>query len=1200
MRNITVLLCVLIGICSVQAQNVDSNPFDYDGELGRILNIPNSPEAEAFTKYGNTSVNMYTGSPNIGVPIFTLKGRELDLPLALNYDASGVKVEQRATQVGLSWSFSGGGRISRIVNGLPDDYFHSNNGYKTIMESVTRNKINNYIEDNLTFDSEQNMINYFYFLFDVSKNIIDLEPDYFSLNAMGLSEHIVFDLQTLQPKSLTNPRTKIEVVYADPNASQLLISEWIVTSEDGTKYYFEEKEHTHAYGDSGGYGYDRKYYSSWVLTKMESKNRKDVYEFSYTHTGYWQQPLPATRVSHVTNNISPALPSLVNEPTGQTTNASFYKIDQVYLSEIKHNSNLIISTDMSSRYDIDSKVKKLDKITIHKPCYASPNNCTSDILKEFIFNYSYFGIEEHENPALENPSDIRLKLDTVTVKGMSNYDYQTYSFSYYEPEQIPFTNSTSQDYLGYFNGANNGDILYPSYVLDAGLPNAITFAGADRNPSEFHARIGMLKRLTYPTGGFTEYEFELHDLTEPTENTQNVYYLSETVGGSTQVDVTLYQDQNGNPCDDRHLDGGPYPDNYPRIKIGEFYLPEDGTYRIEFNGSGTRNTEGKIKYIPFDIPCTSEPCQRPSDLTNYSNYCNFYQSPFIINSYSDIDRFQYLQKGWYVYMVLTDESDDGGWSNASIKVSKEVTTTIASPIKKAGLRIATITDYSDENTIALKKNYRYRTEFNGNYSSGIELFSPKFSYTTTYEKYVPRTGETFLEQTLHRNTTAIGNSQQPHVVYEKIYEIIGNYRDEDVLTPNGYTEYSFYAGETGIVNSRRLPPFTNSFYGNYEAGKQKNTKLYDNSSTVLSNSATTYYDTTIFSQQGISLINKDELKYKYLVSQLDETTGRYKYFYQDACWQCFSGGSGGSSTSCNPQPHCPTECSGGTGTAYNCLLGDLKYSPLSIYRYLTNGKTGNTLKVVTKEYFEGIEVERKIDNIYAGAENYHLLKEMITTDSKQEQMKVSYKYPSDFNEIVYGEMVANNQLMEIIETETSINNNKTSNRKNRFEGSTIAGFKLFEVLSAKGDNSLEPRVKFIYNEHNNIIQSNKIITANTSINTAYIWGYNHTVPIAKIENLAIASIPTSTITLLENLSNSDIDEETEESLKVALNNLRNVFPQAMISTYTYDPLIGITSMTDSKGYTVYYKYDEAHRLKEITDADGNIINRTQYNYKTQN
>ncbi|MNT25435.1 hypothetical protein D3C72_1609540 [compost metagenome] len=53
---------------------------------------------------------------------------------------------------------------------------------------------------------------------------------------------------------------------------------------------------------------------------------------------------------------------------------------------------------------------------------------------------------------------------------------------------------------------------------------------------------------------------------------------------------------------------------------------------------------------------------------------------------------------------------------------------------------------------------------------------------------------------------------------------------------------------------------------------------------------------------------------------------------------------------------------------------------------------------------------------------------------------------------------------------------------------------------------------------------------------------------------------------------------------------------AQMTTYTYDPLIGMTSMTDHKGQTTYYEYDGFQRLILIKDQFGNIVKQFQYNY----
>ncbi|SFT97145.1 YD repeat-containing protein [Algoriphagus locisalis] len=57
---------------------------------------------------------------------------------------------------------------------------------------------------------------------------------------------------------------------------------------------------------------------------------------------------------------------------------------------------------------------------------------------------------------------------------------------------------------------------------------------------------------------------------------------------------------------------------------------------------------------------------------------------------------------------------------------------------------------------------------------------------------------------------------------------------------------------------------------------------------------------------------------------------------------------------------------------------------------------------------------------------------------------------------------------------------------------------------------------------------------------------------------------------------------------------------AMMTSYTYEALVGMTSQTDPRGYTLIYEYDTANRLKTIKDEDGNIVEHYEYNYGTGN
>lgn len=59
-----------------------------------------------------------------------------------------------------------------------------------------------------------------------------------------------------------------------------------------------------------------------------------------------------------------------------------------------------------------------------------------------------------------------------------------------------------------------------------------------------------------------------------------------------------------------------------------------------------------------------------------------------------------------------------------------------------------------------------------------------------------------------------------------------------------------------------------------------------------------------------------------------------------------------------------------------------------------------------------------------------------------------------------------------------------------------------------------------------------------------------------------------------------------------------VFPiDALMSTYTYNPLVGKTSEAAPNGKTIFYQYDGLNRLQTVLDQDLNIIKTMDYKYQ---
>jgi hypothetical protein len=66
-----------------------------------------------------------------------------------------------------------------------------------------------------------------------------------------------------------------------------------------------------------------------------------------------------------------------------------------------------------------------------------------------------------------------------------------------------------------------------------------------------------------------------------------------------------------------------------------------------------------------------------------------------------------------------------------------------------------------------------------------------------------------------------------------------------------------------------------------------------------------------------------------------------------------------------------------------------------------------------------------------------------------------------------------------------------------------------------------------------------------------------------------------------------------------IDELRLYPANAQMTTYTYQPLLGVTSQCDINNRIAYYEYDALGRLKDMKDQDGNVIKTVDYHYKGQ-
>ncbi|MBB6239872.1 YD repeat-containing protein [Pedobacter sp. AK013] len=229
--------------------------------------------------------------------------------------------------------------------------------------------------------------------------------------------------------------------------------------------------------------------------------------------------------------------------------------------------------------------------------------------------------------------------------------------------------------------------------------------------------------------------------------------------------------------------------------------------------------------------------------------------------------------------------------------------------------------------------------------------------------------------------------------------------------------------------------------------------------------------------------------------------------------------------------------------------------------------------------------------------NVNLLVNQTTKQSSNGKIfKTISKYPSDYSDASFGSDLLRNQFVnDVVLDQTEYVNDQLVSRDvtNYANFNGIIKPSLIQKLSTS-TQALEDRIKFTdYDYFGNL----RCIYNVGGAKTAYIYSYNSLYPITEIKNADYASI--ESILGSGTVSNFAASDPTDLEVNSLVNTLRNspLMKNSQIASYTYKPLVGMTSSTDAKGMTTYYEYDAFQRLKAVKDQNGNILKQTDYHYK---
>ncbi|HSI76431.1 MAG TPA: RHS repeat domain-containing protein, partial [Lunatimonas sp.] len=370
---------------------------------------------------------------------------------------------------GLGWALNAGGNISRTVKGIPDEAFGATSGYL------------NHRHDPEGFSQYQTVTYYHRF----NNGEIDFEQDIFYFAFGSYSGKFV----------LTKDR-KVSFV----NASNLDISftmsnnrfvEWQVRDPKGNTYYFREVERTVAepWFNSRSQTSNRIHDSAWHLSEIvtfRGRSIKFSYQ-SYNHDFFRRSMQTASYFVSGESSTGACRPNRVENSWVE------YNVRGKQLSGIAFDEGVVSIVNERDRED--SPVGRLKSITVR--------NNNNRIIKSFELVHDYF-FSMLSNLAMSLPPQIQnatptKRLRLIKVLETTSFPNLVHMFNY-EGNSLPHLFSQAQDHWGYYNGVFNQSLL-PQYMR-------FRQANANRLVSPTYAKYGCLKKITFPTGGSITYEME--------------------------------------------------------------------------------------------------------------------------------------------------------------------------------------------------------------------------------------------------------------------------------------------------------------------------------------------------------------------------------------------------------------------------------------------------------------------------------------------------------------------------------------------------------------------------------------------------------------------------------------------------------------------------------------------------------------------
>lgn len=1182
--------------------------------------VPPAPEAASLGKYTDMPVNYSSGLPQISIPMFTASGRDISVPVSLSYHAGGIRVEEIASRVGLGWNLQAGGSVTRSVRGVADD---KANGWLNTTVSVQDFK-------NAPYDIGGN-IDRETMLRDAIDLNNDFEPDVFNFSYPGGGGKFYLK-QNGDVMLVPNTEHKIEYTLGSGGND---IQSFTITDPSGYKYFFgqygispnietarEESAVTTSFADINDNTpvgipptKSATHFTSWHLLAIESPVSSAKVTFDYT----LQETKSLNRASQnqkLVSSGSCSVPSFI-------TTYIYSENDEMVLNEIDFgNGKIDFVYETGDREDLQGG-KALDKVILKDEA--------GNQVRAFDLVHDYF--VSAGTPASPNTNIFsdhlkkRLYLGQVLETGTPGSTAKVYDLEYETSIELnlPDRFSTAQDVWGFYNGKGSNPHLIPSHFNNDAIVHSTTnnaaysiTSGADRRVDFDYAKANTLKKITYPTGGSASFEYE-----------SNGAYLADN---QTRIPNTYFQTEKSDKAY-FNFDDSVTP-VMPKTATINFSVDENDL-------SGTLFFHGEVIGCPSGLTV----CGMSVVLEGVGHS---YTRDLSVGS----DIYFNVAPGDYKLVVTVTEDEDDSPTSATALLSSFINPNAykdRSEYNVGGLRIlrTTLDDAIDRKIV---REYSYVTDINT--ASG---FLENNQWTFNEEDVtVCSSGPSSSRMQSSQSSAVSMGTGGGHIGYTAVREaqLPGNVAHTGASGteyPNGYTSYEFdytlsepnqsYAAGTDpayelIFGSAHTRPSSSEFpyapfrHKTWQRGNMLSSSTYKSTgrfSELINKQENQYSNSDCLGDvmyDAIPAMRADQRGEVGVWAFYEVVTGNH-HIINSRTTQVQSNGtiienSAHSYTNHFLRPDKSTVShSDGQKT-----ISKIKYTDDSFGSELTsNEKTvltnmvaDNILAPVLTETFIDSEAtpDSKSLTVYQGVSGLYQPKSLKIwnreTSAFEERLTYSYDgsgnykvvskdgaqhmaYIWDYNNLLPIAQVANVDSQSSI-AYTSFEADGKGNWS--FNGTPSTGSKL-----PSGDK--------YYTLLNNDITKTSLSDTKTYVLS--FWAKDGQVTVEKDTTDCTGQSPCSATVSTTTAPTGDdwhyYRLEVSEALSITisgtgtskLDELRLYPFDAQMTTYTYDPHRGVTTMGSANNLFTYYHYDDFGRLYKVLDHDRNIVKMVDYVYK---